>query len=340
MEYCYAPMEGITLSHFRRIHHEMFPGVSEYYTPFIAPDSNGGFRAKFLRELTTDCGQVPLIPQLLVNNAEAFCLTADRLVELGFREINLNVGCPSGTVFSKHKGAGMLRDLPTLDSLLDRVIDHAEKAGYRISVKTRMGIHSTEEFPAIMEIYEKYPIKKCIVHARCRDDFYQGRADLAGFAAAASVSRLHLVYNGDIAEKKDLNCYWFLYLQSRFVYKIYKALKPEFRGTAEDIFSYHKLNAEEISEIVDQSRIILDIQHPKQTGLTMRTIEMIGMNKKLITTNQNIKNYDFYNSDNIAVIDRKQVEIPDDFLKSPYIPISPEVYEKYSLQSWILEVLS
>ena len=144
----------------------------------------------------------------------------------------------------------------------------------------------------------------------------------------------------EIAEKKDLNCYWFLYLQSRFVYKIYKALKPEFRGTAEDIFSYHKLNAEEISEIVDQSRIILDIQHPKQTGLTMRTIEMIGMNKKLITTNQNIKNYDFYNSDNIAVIDRKQVEIPDDFLKSPYIPISPEVYEKYSLQSWILKVLS
>jgi len=204
MEYCYAPMEGITLSHFRRIHHEMFPGVSEYYTPFIAPDSNGGFRAKFLRELTTDCGQVPLIPQLLVNNAEAFCLTADRLVELGFREINLNVGCPSGTVFSKHKGAGMLRDLPTLDSLLDRVMDHAEKAGYRISVKTRMGIHSTEEFPAIMEIYEKYPIKKCIVHARCRDDYYQGRADLAGFAAAASVSRLRLVYNGDIAEKKDL----------------------------------------------------------------------------------------------------------------------------------------
>ena len=204
MEYCYAPMEGITLSHFRRIHHEMFPGVSEYYTPFIAPDSNGGFRAKFLRELTTDCGEVPVVPQLLVNNAEAFCLTADRLFELGFREINLNVGCPSGTVFSKHKGAGMLRDLPTLDSLLDQVMDHAEKTGFRVSVKTRMGIHSTEEFPAIMEIYEKYPIKKCIVHARCRDDFYEGRADLAGFAAAASVSRLRLAYNGDIASKKDL----------------------------------------------------------------------------------------------------------------------------------------
>ena len=204
MEYCYAPMEGITLSRFRRIHHEMFPGVSEYYTPFIAPDSNGGFRAKFLRELTTDCGQVPLIPQLLVNNAEAFCLTADRLSELGFREINLNVGCPSGTVFSKHKGAGMLRDLSSLDSVLDRIMDHAGKTGLRISVKTRMGLHSTEEFPEILEIYEKYPIKKCIVHARCRDDFYRGRVDLAGFAAAASASRLRLVYNGDIASQNDV----------------------------------------------------------------------------------------------------------------------------------------
>ena len=204
MEYFYAPMEGITLSRFRQIHHEMFPGVSEYYTPFIAPDSNGGFRAKFLRELMTDGGQVPLIPQLLVNNAEAFCLTADRLFELGFREINLNVGCPSGTVFAKHKGAGMLRDLSSLDSLLDQVMDHAEKAGFHISVKTRMGLHTTEEFPAIMELYEKYPIKKLIVHARSRDDFYRGRADLAGFAAAASASRLRLVYNGDIASEKDL----------------------------------------------------------------------------------------------------------------------------------------
>lgn len=203
-EFLYAPMEGITLSRFRQIHHELFPGVSEYYTPFVAPDSNGGFRTKFLRELTTDCGLVPVIPQLLVNNADAFCLTAGRLFELGFREINLNVGCPSGTVFSKHKGAGMLRDPASLDTLLDRIMDHAEKTGYRISVKTRMGIHSTDEFPGILEIYEKYPVKKLVVHARCRDDFYEGRADLARFAETVSDCRIPLVYNGDITSEKDL----------------------------------------------------------------------------------------------------------------------------------------
>ena len=203
-EFLYAPMEAITLSRFRQIHHELFPGVSEYYTPFIAPDSSGSFRAKFLRELTADCGEVHVIPQLLVNNAEAFCLTADRLFELGFREINLNAGCPSGTVFSKHKGAGMLRDPASLDTILDRIMEHAERTGYHISVKTRMGIHSTDEFPEILEIYQKYPIQKLIVHARCRADFYQGRADLAGFAETISDCRIPLVYNGDIASEKDL----------------------------------------------------------------------------------------------------------------------------------------
>ena len=197
-------MEGITFSRFRQIHHEMFPGVSEYYTPFIAPDSNGGFRAKFLRELTADYGRVHVIPQLLVNNADAFILTADRLVELGFREINLNAGCPSGTVFSKYKGAGMLRDPASLDTLLDRIMDHAEGKGYRISVKTRMGVHSTDEFPGILEIFEKYPIKKLIVHARCRDDYYEGRADLTRFAETVSDCWVSLVYNGDITAAKDL----------------------------------------------------------------------------------------------------------------------------------------
>ena len=197
-------MEGITLSRFRQIHHELFPGVSEYYTPFVAPDSNGGFRAKFLRELTADYGQVHVIPQLLVNNANAFCLTADRLFELGFREINLNAGCPSGTVFSKHKGAGMLRDPVSLDTFLSRIMDHAESKGYGISVKTRMGVHSTDEFPRILETFEKYPMKKLIVHARCRDDYYEGSADLARFAETVSNCRVSLVYNGDITAAKDL----------------------------------------------------------------------------------------------------------------------------------------
>lgn len=197
-------MEGITLFRYRMIHHRMFPGAAEYYTPFIAPDSKGSFRPKYLRELTSDCDSLRVIPQLLVNNAEAFCATAEKLCGLGFGEVNLNIGCPSGTVFSKHKGAGMLTDLASLDAVLDGIYSHAEQKGYRVSIKTRMGVHSTEEFPAILECYRKYPISKLIVHARCRDDFYRGEADLGGLASSIGECPFPVVYNGNIAAPEDL----------------------------------------------------------------------------------------------------------------------------------------
>ena len=98
----------------------------------------------------------------------------------------------------------MLRDPATLDTLLDCIMDHAESKGYRISVKTRIGVHSTDEFPRILETFEKYPMKKLIVHARCRDDYYEGSADLARFAETVSDCRVSLVYNGDITAAKDL----------------------------------------------------------------------------------------------------------------------------------------
>lgn len=143
-----------------------------------------------------------------------------------------------------------------------------------------------------------------------------------------------------IAKEWRLKCYWFLYLQSKFIFRFYMLTKKEFRDVSEDTFSFDKMSAADIAKVVDDSRIILDIQHPKQTGLTMRTIEMMGMNKKLITTNESIKKYGFYNDNNVAIVDRKNVQIPLEFLKKPYTPLPYEIYEKYSLKSWIFEVLS
>lgn len=142
-----------------------------------------------------------------------------------------------------------------------------------------------------------------------------------------------------IAARLGLRCYWFLYLQSHFIYWFYRATKPEFWGAPPQTFSFEKKSASEIASIVDDSRIVLDVQHPKQTGLTMRTIEMVGMNKKLITTNASICDYDFYNPANICVIDRNVESLDEKFLRSPFEPIPPAIYEKYSLQQWILDVL-
>ena len=143
-----------------------------------------------------------------------------------------------------------------------------------------------------------------------------------------------------IANEKGLSSYWFCYLQSKFIYYFYKVTKKEFADTTFSDFNFEKKDSREIADIVEQSRIVLDIQHPRQTGLTMRTIEMVGMNKKLITTNASINTYDFYNPNNISIVDRNNVIIDDKFLQTLYEPLSDELYKKYSLQNWILEVLS
>ena len=131
----------------------------------------------------------------------------------------------------------------------------------------------------------------------------------------------------------------FCYLQSNFIYYFHRITKPEFCSTSISDFSFEKKSGSDIATIVDESKVILDIQHPNQTGLTQRTIEMIGMNKKLITTNVDIMNYDFYNPNNILVIPRKGFIIPIEFFKSKYEPLSDEIYKKYSIESWINDIL-
>ncbi|WP_353622105.1 capsular biosynthesis protein CpsH [Halocella sp. SP3-1] len=143
----------------------------------------------------------------------------------------------------------------------------------------------------------------------------------------------------NLADKNQYNYYFYCYLQSKFMYYFYKLTKREFSGVKKEDFEFIKIQSTQIAEIIDKTRVVLDIQHPRQTGLTMRTIEMIGMNKKLITTNQSIKEYDFYKPENIAVIDRNAVKIPDGFLELQYKKIDEHIYMKYSLENWINVVL-
>lgn len=140
------------------------------------------------------------------------------------------------------------------------------------------------------------------------------------------------------SEVLQINYYGFHYLQSKFIYYFYRMTKSEFRGTSINDFVLEKKSIKEIAEIVNESRVVVDIQHPKQTGLTMRTIEMVGMHKKMITTNTDIMNYDFYNPNNIFVIDRNNPIVNKNFLTIPYKDIPDYVYQKYTLVSWIFDV--
>lgn len=143
----------------------------------------------------------------------------------------------------------------------------------------------------------------------------------------------------DICNKMKLIFYDYSYLQSEFMFYFYKITKHEFRHAKKGDFSFLKASSQEISNVVDESRAVLDIQHPKQTGLTMRTIEMVGMNKKLVTTNAEIMEYDFYNPKNILVIDRKKINISDEFLFTKYVQLDANIYDKYSITAWIEDIL-
>lgn len=140
-------------------------------------------------------------------------------------------------------------------------------------------------------------------------------------------------------KESSVNFYTYPYLQSKFIYHFYKLTKREFKRTKADDFKYEKISSTEIARVVNESKAVLDVQHPKQSGLTIRTIEMLGMKKKLVTTNQDIINYDFYNPNNICVIDRKNPVIPDGFYASDYMQLNDEMYEFYSIDRWILDVL-
>lgn len=133
--------------------------------------------------------------------------------------------------------------------------------------------------------------------------------------------------------------YMYCYLQSWFMYYYHYIFENKiYGGKSFKFFKYKQLKMDEVAEKMAESNVILDIQHPKQTGLTMRTIETLGLGKKFITTNKDIENYDFYNPNNILIIDRENPKISSEFVKGEYLQLDEELYKKYSLQGWIEDV--
>ena len=196
MRYYFAPMEGLTDSIYRRLHHKYFPGVDRYYMPFFSPTIHRQLTHKEDRELPmADSVDLVAVPQVLTKVSEDFLWAAQVCRDRGYDEVNLNVGCPSGTVVSKGKGSGMLRDVAGLDRFLEEIF---RSSPLPISVKTRLGLENPDEFPAILEVYNRYPIKELTIHPRVRKQFYDGKVDMEMFDFAVKTSKNPLCYNGDV----------------------------------------------------------------------------------------------------------------------------------------------
>ena len=202
MRYYFAPLEGITDDVFRSLHHRYFPGVDRYYTPFLSPTTDGpAITKKDLRQVLPENNSgFELVPQLLTNQPGPFLQAAEKLQELGYQEVNLNLGCPSGTVTAKEKGSGFLAHPDKLRAFLDEVF---EKTPITISIKTRLGMDDPEEFGPLLELYRQYPIGELTVHPRVRADLYRRPVRMEYFEQALAECPFPVALSGGVGVAGD-----------------------------------------------------------------------------------------------------------------------------------------
>ena len=203
MIFYFAPLEGLTGAVYRRAHAAMVGGVDKYFTPFYSPGAVG-LSKKEIAELDGDDRAIT-VPQLLTKRPAEFLTAAGQLYALGYREVNLNFGCPSGTVSAKHKGAGFLQLPDDMYAFFEEIFAgvNGVAPGMQISVKTRIGYSSEDAFPRLLEVYNQFPIKELIVHPRLRQDFYRGHPRYGSYAYAQENAAMPLCYNGDIFSLAD-----------------------------------------------------------------------------------------------------------------------------------------
>ncbi len=225
-KFYFAPMEGITQYTLRNTHRAMFGGeIAKYYTPFLSAPKTHKFKKREKNDILPINNDVfpdytdIVIPQILANSAENFLWAAKEIAAMGYKEINLNLGCPVATVVTKHKGSGLLADISYLDNMLKEITSDElfsgkenakESASPKFSVKTRLGVTDESEADKLMEVFAKYPISELTIHARVQKDFYQGKPKTDAFKRAVEIYRecggcADICYNGDINNIDDYN---------------------------------------------------------------------------------------------------------------------------------------
>lgn len=201
-----APLEGVTGFVFRNAYEEFYGKgrVDKYFIPFISPNKSKGYTTREQNDIRPEHNVgINTVPQIMANDPGLFLEAASMLNDMGYREINLNLGCPSGTVVSKFRGAGFLARPLELDSFLDKVLSSPVMKDMNMSVKTRTGLNSHEEFRLLLEIYNDYPLSEVIIHPRVRTDYYKNTPDMEIFKWAVEESCNQVCYNGDIFTIED-----------------------------------------------------------------------------------------------------------------------------------------
>jgi tRNA-dihydrouridine synthase len=205
-----APLQGLTNYYYRNIYQDLFEGIDLYYAPFITTSNSFKIgQSAFKDILPENNNNIDIVvPQLLSNDGEGFRKYAAIISEMGYKEINWNLGCPYPTVTKKKRGSGLL---PYPD-MIRKVLDEACKdTNYNLTVKMRLGLHDPEEGFEVMEVLNDYPISGVMLHARIGKQKYEGTVDLDAFEEQYKICKHDMTYNGDIYSYED-----YVKIQNRF----------------------------------------------------------------------------------------------------------------------------
>ena len=204
VKYYMAPLESVTTWIYRQAHAKIYGRLDKYFIPFLEPHEKRDFKTRELQEILPEHNEnIYAVPQILTNRSGGFIKLAKALKDWGYEEINLNLGCPSKTVVTKGKGSGFLAKPEELERFLTEIFD-ALSGEVKISVKTRIGKEDPEEFPALLELFNKYPMEELIIHPRVQKDGYGNVPRLELYELAEKQSVNPLCYNGNLYTREQI----------------------------------------------------------------------------------------------------------------------------------------
>ena len=204
VKYYMAPLESVTTWIYRQAHAKIYGRLDKYFIPFLEPHEKRDFKTRELQEILPEHNEnIYAVPQILTNRSEGFIKLAKALKDWGYEEVNLNLGCPSKTVVTKGKGSGFLAKPEELERFLTEIFD-ALSGEVKISVKTRIGKEDPEEFPALLKLFNKYPMEELIIHPRVQKDGYGNVPRLELYELAEKQSVNPLCYNGNLYTREQI----------------------------------------------------------------------------------------------------------------------------------------
>lgn len=204
-----SPLQGFTDYRFRNSLNKYFGGIDTYYAPYIRLNGKFIIKPAYERDIALKNNtDLEVIPQIMTNDADEFLFVTKYIQDLGYKELNWNLGCPYPMVVNRCMGSGLIQDVPRIQNILERVHNETDVT---VSMKMRMGYHHNEEILDVLPMLEQYPLKNIAVHARIGKQLYKGGVDLDAFQRCLDNTSHKMYYNGDITSVEGFKA-----MQERF----------------------------------------------------------------------------------------------------------------------------